>query len=74
MRFTTRSLRGCLSGCLAAALCAFALAGVAPTSAADIAGTQATGSYEITIHEDETVDNVMTLTVDNMQEEKFYSF
>ena len=74
MRFTTRSLRGCLSGCLAAALCAFALAGVAPTSAADIAGTQATGSYEITIHEDETVDNVMTLTVDNMPEEQFSAF
>ena len=74
MRFTTRSLRGCLSGCLAAALCAFALAGVAPTSAADIAGTQATGNYEITIHEDETVDNVMTLTVDNMPEEQFSAF
>ena len=74
MRFTTRSLRGCLSGCLAAALCAFALAGVAPTSAADIAGTQATGNYEITIHADETVDNVMTLTVDNMPEEQFSAF
>ena len=58
----------------ALALCALALVGIVPTSAADMLDPQLKASYEFTIHTEETVDLTATMTAAGLSGEDFAQF
>ena len=58
----------------ALALCALALVGIVPTSAADMLDPQLKASYEFTIHKEETVDLTATMTAAGLSDDNFSQF